>query len=82
MSIWTILFVILLIAWLGGFAVFHGRWWLDSLITCLGSDLLKRSFCNGENNCINAWPADRSPFETSCGSLGRKNLCRVLTSYE
>jgi len=23
MSIWTILFVILLIAWLGGFAVFH-----------------------------------------------------------
>jgi Family of unknown function (DUF5670) len=23
MSIWTVLFVILLIAWLGGFAVFH-----------------------------------------------------------
>ncbi|MFZ0860204.1 MAG: lmo0937 family membrane protein [Candidatus Sulfotelmatobacter sp.] len=23
MSIWTILFVVLLIAWLGGFAVFH-----------------------------------------------------------
>ena len=23
MSIWTVLFIILLIAWLGGFAVFH-----------------------------------------------------------
>ena len=51
------------VAW--GLCGVSRRWWPDSLVTSLRSDLLNRSFCNGGKNCINAWPAYRSPFETS-----------------
>jgi hypothetical protein len=36
MSIWTVLFIILLIAWLGGFAVFHIAGGLIHLLLIFG----------------------------------------------
>jgi hypothetical protein len=47
MSIWTILFVILLIAWLGGFAVFHVAGGLIHLLLVLAVISLIVHFVTG-----------------------------------
>ena len=50
MSIWTILFVVLLIAWIGGFTVFHVAGGSDSLVAGVRGDLSDPAFCDGETD--------------------------------
>jgi hypothetical protein len=47
MSIWTILFVVLLIAWLGGFTVFHVARGLIHLLLVTRSKFPNSAFCDG-----------------------------------
>jgi len=47
MSIWTILFVVLLIAWIGGFTVFHVAGALIHLLLILAVVLLVMHFLMG-----------------------------------
>jgi hypothetical protein len=47
MSIWTILFVVLLIAWLGGFTVFHVAGGLIRLLLVLAAISLIMHFVLG-----------------------------------
>jgi hypothetical protein len=50
MSIWTILFVVLLIAWIGGFAVFHVAGGLIHLLLVLAVISLVLHFVLGTDN--------------------------------
>ena len=53
MSIWTILFVVLLIAWLGGFTVFHVAGGLIHLLLCVRVDFFGIAFCHGPADLVN-----------------------------
>ena len=51
MSIWTILFVVLLIAWIGGFTVFHVAGGLIHLLLVLAVISLIVHFVRGPKGC-------------------------------
>ena len=56
MSIWTILFVVLLIAWIGGFTMFHVAGGLIHLLACARGDFSSSAFRNGQTNSLGLPP--------------------------
>ena len=48
MSIWTILFVVLLIAWLGGFTGISRCRWNDPPLAGVRGNFLDSAFCDGK----------------------------------
>jgi len=83
MSIWTILFVVLLIAWIGGFSVFHVAGGLIHLLLVFaviiphsafrdgtkGSLKIQGPFLPGLNTLTRLCPR-RHPGLSSCGVAG------------
>ncbi len=54
MSIWTILFIVLLIAWIGGFTVFHAAGGLIHLLLVFAVISSDPSFCVGKTDSLSA----------------------------
>jgi hypothetical protein len=59
MSIWTVLFVVLLIAWIGGFTVFHVAGGLIHLLLVFAVISLILHFLGGETGSLIEGAPDR-----------------------
>ena len=59
MSIWTILFVVLLIAWIGGFTVFHVAGGLIHLLLVFAVISLILHFVIWQTNCVRLRSSER-----------------------